>query len=225
MAKTKGDKSKSAPAKKATAKKTATKAKPKGAAKAEAPEAVAKATNAKPKGAAKAGVSEAVAKATGREAATSFAPLIALRRQIDDLMEDTFGRLSQVPFPRIEWPAFSNGEGEAEIAFASFDFSENDNAVTVIAEMPGMDENDIEVSLDNGVLTIEGEKKSDREEQGENFYLSQRRFGSFRRAFRLPEGISKDAITSHFKKGVLTVTMPKASAEKKAAKRIDLNAG
>jgi HSP20 family protein len=210
MAKTISDKPKTAPAKKASAKKaaakkTATKAKPKVAAKAEAP--------------------EAVTKATESEAATIFKPLIALRRQIDDLMENSFGGFSNVQFPRIEWPALSNGEGDAETAVARFDFSENDNAVTVIAEMPGMDEDDIEVSLDNGVLTIEGEKKSEREEKGENFYLSERRFGSFSRAFRLPEGISEDAITAHFKKGVLTVTMPKAPAEKKPAKPIDVKAG
>jgi HSP20 family protein len=151
-----------------------------------------------------------------------FAPMVALRRQIDDLVEDAFGRFPYFWMPRIEWPAFPKGEGETEPAPAHFDFSESDKAVTVTADVPGMTEEDIDISVDNGVLTIKGEKKSEREEKGENFYLSERRFGSFSRAFRLPEGVNEDEITALFKKGVLTVTMPKATAEKKVAKRIDL---
>ena len=135
------------------------------------------------------------------------------------MVEDAFGRLQHLQFPRIEWPTFTKG-GEEEAGIARFDFSENDKAVTVTAEMPGMSEDDIEILVENGVLTIKGEKKSAREEKGENYYLSERRFGAFSRAFRLPEGIVEDEIGADFKKGVLTVTMPKAEGSKKAPKRI-----
>lgn len=218
MVKAASEKPKKTPAKKAAARKTA--AKPKTAAK-----TTSKTTKAaaKPKAALKAAKKEMPAAAEAE--ASILKPLVALRRQIDDLVEDTFARFPHFSMPRIEWPTFPKGEGETETAIAHFDFSENDKAVTVTADVPGMSEDDIDVSVENGVLTIKGEKKSEREEKGEDFYLSERRFGSFSRAFRLPKGAKEDEINAQFKKGVLTVTMPKAVAEKKAARRIDVKPG
>lgn len=216
MGKTISDKPKTTPAKKAPAKKAAAK------------KTATKTTKAKPKVATKAvkkEAPEAAAKAAEPVTAAGFKPLIALYRQIDDLVEEAFGRLPHFQFPRIEWPAYPKSEGEADMAIAHFDFSESDAAVTLTADVPGMTDEDIEVSVENGVLTIKGEKKSEREEKDENFYLSERRFGSFSRAFRLPEGVKQDEITATFDKGVLTVTMPKLAAEKTAARRIGVKSG
>ena len=149
-----------------------------------------------------------------------FKPLFALRHQIDELMEDALGRLQTFQMPSIEWPSLATDEPESSIA--RFDFSEDDKAVTVIAEVPGMSEEDIEIVVEDGMLTIKGEKKSEREKKGKNYYLSERKFGSFSRAFRLPEGVLEDQISADFDKGILKVTMPKAVVAKKAAKRISL---
>lgn len=149
-----------------------------------------------------------------------FRPLFALRRQIDELVEDAFGRLQNINIPHLEWPVTLKGKSEAEVA--RFDFSENAKAVKVTAEIPGMSKEDIEVVVQDGVLTIKGEKKSEREEKEDNYYLSERQFGAFARAFRLPEGILEDEINADFNNGVLTVTMPKAAASKKAPKRISV---
>jgi HSP20 family protein len=176
-------------------------------------------TAAKTKSAKAGAAAPAEAEAVHEQESAVLRPLLTLRRQVDELVEDAFGRLQHIRLPRIEWPTFTKS-GEEEVGVARFDFSENDKAVTVTAEMPGMSEDDIEVLVENGVLTIKGEKKSEREEKGENYYLSERRFGSFSRAFRLPEGIVADEIGADFKKGVLTVTMPKTAGSKQAPKRI-----
>ncbi|NNJ73642.1 MAG: Hsp20/alpha crystallin family protein, partial [Anderseniella sp.] len=71
-----------------------------------------------------------------------------------------------------------------------------------------------------GVLTIKGKKNSEHEEEGENFYISERSFGSFSRAFRLPDGVDEEAVAASFDKGVLTVTLPKMSKTKTDARRV-----
>lgn len=152
-----------------------------------------------------------------------FTPLLSLRHQVDEMVEDAFGRFQKMMFPHIEWPTFT-GKGEEKAGIARFDFSENDKAVTVTAEVPGMAEDDIEVVVENGILTIKGEKKSEREEKDDNYYLSERRFGAFSRSFRLPDGVLEDKIDADFKKGVLTVSMPKGASAQKAPRRIAVKA-
>ena len=98
------------------------------------------------------------------------------------------------------------------------DVSEKDKEFEIMAELPGLDEKDVEVKLANGNLTIKGEKKEEKEEREKDYYLSERRYGSFVRSFPLPEGVNADKIEASFAKGVLTVKLPKtaeAQAEKK----------
>jgi HSP20 family protein len=149
-----------------------------------------------------------------------FKPIFALRRQIDELVEDAFGRLQNLHIPHPVWPTLSKEEAPNQLARS--DFSENDKALTVKVEVPGMSEEDIEVVVEDGMLIIKGEKKSERVEKDHNYYLSERQFGAFGRSFRLPEGILEDKISAEFKKGVLTITMPKKTGTKKAAKRISI---
>ena len=87
-----------------------------------------------------------------------------------------------------------------------------------------MDEKSIDVQVANGGLTIKGEKHEETEEKRKDYFLRERRFGSFERSFRLPEGVDKDKIEAVFKKGVLTVTLPKSAEEQKAAKNIEVKA-
>ena len=89
------------------------------------------------------------------------------------------------------------------------DIAEMKDKYEIKAELPGMDEKDINLSLDDGVLTISGEKKAENEEKEKGYYLKECSYGSFSRSVRLPENIADDKIGAHFKKGVLFIDMPK----------------
>jgi HSP20 family protein len=157
-------------------------------------------------------------KGPARGDVSTFEPFRTLRKQVDDLFTNFTVSWPHFEMPKIEWPVLA-GEGK-ESAIARFDLSENGNAVKVVADIPGMDEKDVEVLVRNGVLTIKGEKKSEREEEGEDFYVSERSFGSFSRAFRLPDGVDEQAVAAKFDKGVLTVDLPKIPKTKTEGRRI-----
>ena len=98
----------------------------------------------------------------------------------------------------------------------AMDITEDEGAYKVTAELPGMDEKDIEVALSDDVLTIKGEKTAETEKKDANTYLSERCYGAFQRCFVVPDGVDGDKIAAAFAKGVLTVTLPKvAPAQKK----------
>jgi HSP20 family protein len=90
--------------------------------------------------------------------------------------------------------------------------------------LPGVDERNVEVKVADGVLTIKGEKNEEREEKKKDYYLCERNFGSFERSFQVPDGVDSDKIEASFKKGLLTVTLPKKQEAQKATKRIDVKA-
>jgi HSP20 family protein len=104
------------------------------------------------------------------------------------------------------------------------DIAEKEKEYEVTAELPGLDESNIEVKLSNGTLTIKGEKKEEKEEKKKDYYLSERRFGSFQRSFQVPEGVDADKIEASFKKGLLTVTLPKTAEALKKEKKIAVKA-
>ena len=104
------------------------------------------------------------------------------------------------------------------------DITESDKAYEVTAELPGMDEKNIAVKVVNGNLTIEGKKQEEKEEKKKDYYLHERRFGSFERSFQVPEGVDADKIEASFKKGVLTVVLPKKPEAQKPARKIDVKA-
>jgi HSP20 family protein len=93
--------------------------------------------------------------------------------------------------------------------------AETKNDVVVKAEVPGMDPKDIDISLSNGVLTIKGEKKQEREEKEENYHLLERSYGSFTRSVQLPGEVQSDKISASYRNGVLKVTLPKSEEAKK----------
>ena len=95
-------------------------------------------------------------------------------------------------------------------------------AYEITAELPGLDEKNIEVKLANGVLSIKGEKREEKEEKRKDYYRRERSFGSFERSFQMPEGIDTDKIAASFKNGILSVTLPKSAEAQKQAKRIEV---
>ena len=158
------------------------------------------------------------ASAPARGEASTFEPFQTLRKQVDDLFTNFTVSWPHFEIPKIEWPMLV-GEG-SESTIAKFDLSESDKAVKVVAEIPGVDEKDVEVLVQDGVLTIKGKKETEREEEKGNVYISERSFGSFSRAFRLPDGIDEEAVDASFDMGVLTVTLPKTAKKTTGARHV-----
>jgi HSP20 family protein len=100
------------------------------------------------------------------------------------------------------------------------DIVDTDKAYEITAELPGMDESNIDVKFSDGTLTIKGEKRDDKEEKKRGYYLSERRYGAFQRLFGVPDGVDADKIEANFKNGVLTVTLPKTSQTQRSEKKI-----
>jgi HSP20 family protein len=102
----------------------------------------------------------------------------------------------------------------------AFDIAESDTEYSVIAELPGIDEKDIDVTLTDGILTIKGEKKQETEEKDGTYHRIERRYGSFQRSFRMPDGVQGDKIDATYKDGVLKLMIPKS--ENSEVKKIEI---
>jgi HSP20 family protein len=152
-------------------------------------------------------------------------PFETLHREIDRLFED-FGRdLWRSPFRRSVFDLEPFWRREMKFATApAVDIADKDNSYEITADLPGMDEKNIEVQVSNGNLTIKGEKKEEKEEKKKGYYLQERHFGSFERTFGIPEGVDADKIEASFKKGVLTITLPKKPEAQKPSKKIEVKA-
>jgi len=138
-------------------------------------------------------------------------PFESLHREIDRLFED-FGK---------GWPRLSL-DGKSDVLDIATDVTESDKDYRVTAEIPGMDEKDVEVTVASGVLTMKGEKKEEYEETKKEFYRSERSYGAFQRSFRLPEDVDQGKIEASLKKGVLTVVMPKTAEAQKKARKVEI---
>ncbi len=150
-------------------------------------------------------------------------PFERLRRQMDRLFDEFDWRS---PFRRSMFDIEPVWRRELSwAATPAVDIAEKDKAYEVTAELPGMDEKNIEVNVANGMLTIKGEKKEEKEEKRKDYYHSERRYGSFERRFQIPEGVDTSKIEANFKKGVLTVTLPKTSEAQAAEKKIAVKSG
>jgi HSP20 family protein len=150
-------------------------------------------------------------------------PLENLRREMDRLFDEFDWRS---PFRRSVFDMEPLWRRELTwAATPAVDIVEKDKAYEVTAELPGMDESNIEVKLAKGTLTIRGEKQEEKEEKKKDYYLSERRYGSFERRFQVPEGVDTSKIEANFKKGVLTVTLPKTAEAQSTEKKIAVKTG
>ena len=159
-----------------------------------------------------------IKKAEGLPSKTYADPFSAFRGEMDRMFENVFGDrgLPELTTPRTSvW-------GGTEMVVPSMDVRETDDAVELTAELPGLDEKEVDLSIANGVLTLKGEKKYEHEEKDENVHVMERRYGSFMRRFRLPETVDQDTIDAKFDKGVLKVTMPKREETKKPERKIKI---
>ena len=124
------------------------------------------------------------------------APVFGLRREIDRLFEDTFGRGDT-----------SNGWTPA------VDVRESEKELRLEVELPGIDPGEVELTAENGVLTIRGEKRTERKEgdEGSRYHVVERSYGSFIRSFQMPQGLDESKIEADFNNGILTIHLPKAA--------------
>ena len=152
-------------------------------------------------------------------------PLEALRNQVDRLFHDFQGGFLQAPLfrPLSDIESFWRRDFGFNVTPA-IDIVEKDTAFEVTAELPGLDVKDVDVRLANGMLTIKGEKREEKEEKTKDRYVSERRYGSFRRSLQIPGSVDADKIESGFKNGVLTVTLPKSPEAQKKQKTIPVTA-
>ena len=155
----------------------------------------------------------------------AWRPFETLRREIDRLFDDFDGGFRRWPAGRSPFNAAPSWRSEFTWPAApAVDLVETDKGFEVTAELPGLDEKNIEVKFVDGVLTIKGEKQEEKEEKKKDYYLHERSFGSFHRALHVPAGVDSDKIDATFKKGVLKVTLPKSAEAQKAEKKIAVKA-
>jgi HSP20 family protein len=131
--------------------------------------------------------------------------MTSLKKEMDRLFDRFFDRFFESGWP--EGPALGGWEPKADV-------SETKDAVVVKAEIPGVDAKEIEVSVQDGDLTIKGEKQQEKEEKDERRHRVERSYGTFVRAIRLPAAVDATKATATFQNGVITVTMPKTADAK-----------
>lgn len=155
-----------------------------------------------------------------------FAPLVDMRERLDDVLGSAFhGRwLPSWREDIMRMDPFGENRPLSKVRGdwigVRFDVSESDDAYEITAELPGLDEDDVEIEVSEGVLTVKGEKREEEEKKGKDYYRAERRFGSFSRSFRLPEAVNEDKAKASFDKGVLEVVLPKKPEAKAKKKKI-----
>lgn len=142
-------------------------------------------------------------------------PLLGLQREMNRVFDSFWNRFER------QFGAFDGSFGQK---MPRTDVVETDTEVEVSVELPGLDEKDIEVSVTGDTLTVRGEKKREHEETRMGYRLSERSYGAFYRSLPLPRGVAADAAEANFKKGVLTVRLPKTPEAQAEAKRIEVKA-
>lgn len=160
-----------------------------------------------------------------RESEGAVAPLSSLRKEIDQLFDDFASGWALNPFRRrgsLE-PAAGTSFGWS-VRSPDFDVVDKDGEIEIRADLPGMEEKDIDVKLSDGALTVSGERREERKEGEEdgNYYLAERRYGAFQRTIPIPDHIDRDKVEASFRKGVLTIRLPKTAEAREKAKRIEV---
>ncbi len=140
---------------------------------------------------------------------------VALQQAMNSLFENFS--------PAFEWPTVA-APGAARAWNPRLDMIETEKELLVTAELPGLEEKDVDVSLSGDLLLIRGDKRAEKEEKGKTFHRLERSWGSFQRALVLPCDVDRNAIKATFAKGLLTVTLPKTESAKLSVRKIPVKA-
>jgi HSP20 family protein len=135
-------------------------------------------------------------------------PFLSLHREMNRLFDDVFRGM----------PAGGAQGGTGQFIQAHMNVSETDKEIRITAELPGVSQDDVEVNLDDDVLTIRGEKKFEQQDEKENFHFVERSYGTFQRSVRLPFPVDPEQVRASFENGVLTVMLPKSALQERARK-------
>jgi len=142
-------------------------------------------------------------------------PFFSLQREMNRIFDDFFNGFNISPLATERLGSFS----------PSVDVKEDEKELMIRAELPGLEEKDVEVTLSDGYLTIKGEKKEEKEDKGKHYYRMERSYGAFNRAVSLPDGLDTDKAQASFKNGVLNISLPKTEQAKRNVKKISINKG
>ncbi len=140
----------------------------------------------------------------------------AMRAEMDRVLERF-----EHGWPR--WPgSLARTFGSTQTMVPELDVHDNGKQLTIEVDLPGIEEKDVSVTMVSGLLTIKGERKSERDKKGENYYMAERCYGAFERTLQLPETIDEDKLEAKFDKGVLKIVAQKRPEAVKAEKRIEI---
>lgn len=141
-------------------------------------------------------------------------PIDSLHEQLDQLFSDFF--------PKGSFGALWPEGGDGQYFPVKLDVADKADAIEVIADLPGMDESNVDVTISEGTLRIKGERETEKEERGKEYYRHERMAGAFNRWIALPCEIDEEKIEAKFKNGILTVTLPKSKTMKEHEHKIEV---
>lgn len=133
-------------------------------------------------------------------------PFMSLQRRMNRLFDDMF---------RTGIPVATSADEEGGMIMPQMNVSETDSEIRITAELPGVSEKDVDITLDDDMLTIRGEKRMEKKEDKENYHFVERSFGQFRRTLRVPHSIDPEQVQASVENGVLTVILPKHQGQEK----------
>jgi HSP20 family protein len=150
---------------------------------------------------------------SGRNSGSSH-PLMRLHNEIDQIFDQFYHGFPLFP---LRWPQERSKGG---VIFPQLNIVENKNAYTITVDVPGVEEKDIELTVQEGTLTIRGEKQTEKEDQDNQYHRVERSYGSFQRVLSLPADAEEDKIEAKFKNGVLTITVTKNTKMTSSGRKI-----
>ncbi len=139
-------------------------------------------------------------------------PFLDFEKRVNHMFSDFFGNFGEIGFLKDRSLSFS----------PTVDVSENAKEVVISAELPGLDEKDVDVSLSKNTLTIKGEKRSESEDKGKDYHRSERSYGFFQRTIALPCEVDESRVDARFNKGVLKIVLPKSERALQERKKIEV---
>lgn len=148
-------------------------------------------------------------------------PMARMHREVDRLFEDLF-RGFGIPDWHMGSPMFPAGSGVGALLRPQLDIAENEKGYTVTVEVPGVDRDDVDVSVDDGALLIRGEKRQSSEDESGDYHAIERSYGRFQRVLDLPDDADEENISARFKDGVLTVHVPRSASAGRRGRRIEV---
>lgn len=128
-------------------------------------------------------------------------------------------------WPSIYDPLRQMSERMAEWLAPASEAAADDDSYRISIELPGVEEKDIHLSVENGMVMLKGEKRTENEEKGETWFFSERQYGSFSRSFRLPPDAEGDKVDAQIRDGVLTITIPKAKPDEAKSSKVEIRSG